>query len=91
MTSRDFCYWLQGFFEISEHNNDPEKITLTKEQVESIKKHLNMAFRHEIDPSFGKDLEDLTEIHGPKTEITTSPLWDFEPGDKFNPDGRLNC
>lgn len=63
MTSRDFCYWLQGFFEITELNKNPEKITLTKEQIEAIRNHLNMVFRHEIDPGFGKDLQDLQKIH----------------------------
>jgi hypothetical protein len=45
MTSRDFVYWLQGFFEISETN------TLTERQVKMIKAHLNLVFKHEIDPS----------------------------------------
>ena len=45
MTSRDFCYWLQGMFELS----DPK--SLTKEQTSLIKKHLHMVFEHEIDPS----------------------------------------
>ena len=65
MTSRDFCYWLQGFFEISELNNDPKKTELTLEQVECIKKHLNMVFYHEIDPSMGDEEHQgkLDEIH----------------------------
>lgn len=47
MTSRDFCFWLQGFFEIS---NNTE---VTKEQVEIIKGHLGLVFKHE----FGAKLE----------------------------------
>ena len=47
MTSRDFCYWLQGIFEVA----NPE--TLDKEAVDKIKAHLNMVFIHEIDPSMG--------------------------------------
>ena len=43
MTSRDFVYWLQGFFELSEVK------TLTEEQVKIIKTHLNMVFIHDID------------------------------------------
>lgn len=43
MTSRDFTYWLQGFFELSEVK------TLTDEQVKIIKTHLNMVFVHDID------------------------------------------
>lgn len=46
MTSRDFAYWLQGFFEISGAE------VLLSEQVALVKKHLDMVFIHEIDPSF---------------------------------------
>jgi hypothetical protein len=48
MTSRDFCYWLQGFFELTGSNK-----ALTKEQCQMIKAHLAMVFVHEIDPSHG--------------------------------------
>lgn len=59
MTSRDFAYWLQGFFEISENN------MVTEHQVSIIKNHLNMVFKHEIDPSHGdKDHQKmLSDIH----------------------------
>lgn len=59
MTSRDFCYWLQGYFEISE----PKEIN--KEQTEMIKKHLALVFKHEIDPSMGDEKHQivLNEIH----------------------------
>jgi hypothetical protein len=45
--SREFAYWLQGFFELSEPNK-----TLTPEQVKTIKNHLKLVFLHEIDPSY---------------------------------------
>jgi hypothetical protein len=52
MTGRDFCYWLQGFFEISENLEDDIKdIKLTDKQVKIIRSHLNLVFTHEIDPS----------------------------------------
>jgi hypothetical protein len=59
MTSRDFCYWLQGFLEISK----PE--SLTKEQLHVIHKHLSLVFVHEIDPSFGDEQKQslLNKIH----------------------------
>lgn len=44
MTSANFAYWLQGFFEISDTNQ------LTTNQVDIIKAHLNLVFKHEIDP-----------------------------------------
>ena len=61
MTSRDFCYWLQGYFEI----NTPDSIQ--EKQTEIIKKHLALVFKHEIDPSMGdKEHQDvLNEIHYP--------------------------
>jgi len=59
MTSRDFCYWLQGYFEIA------EPIELTSEQLKTIQRHLAMVFVHEIDPSMGdKKHQDLLDaIH----------------------------
>lgn len=47
MTSRDFCYWLQGLFEVG------QPVTLNAMQVKQVKAHLAMVFAHEIDPSFG--------------------------------------
>lgn len=61
MTSRDFVYWLQGFFEIS----DAE--TITKEQITIIKNHLNLVFYHEIDPDLtnndAKKKAEMDAIH----------------------------
>ncbi len=63
MTSRDFAYWLQGFFEIA----DPEKIT--PQQTEMIKTHLSMVFIHEIDPSFpAGQQEALNQAHRPSPD-----------------------
>lgn len=61
MTSRDFAYWLQGFFEIAQ----PE--TATAEQLAMIKQHLSLVFVHEIDPSQGGPEEQakLNGIHSP--------------------------
>jgi hypothetical protein len=47
MTSRDFVYWLQGFFELTENNK-----AISPEQVQTIKNHLKLVFLHEIDPSY---------------------------------------
>jgi hypothetical protein len=48
MTPQEFAYWLQGFFELS-----PGTETLSKEQTQVIKNHLNMVFIHSIDPAAG--------------------------------------
>ncbi len=64
MKSRDFCYWLQGFFELSEYK------TITAEQAEVIKGHLTMVFIHEIDPSFPASQQvSLTTVHNKDTNI----------------------
>ncbi len=44
MNSIDFCYWLQGYFEVSKAED------LTPEQTEIVKSHLDLVFKHEIDP-----------------------------------------
>ena len=65
MTSRDFCYWLQGYFEL----NGPKKID--EKETELIKKHLNLVFKHEIDPSMGdkSHQEELNNIHSPLSNL----------------------
>lgn len=69
MTSRDFCYWLQGYFEIA-HSGPvkPEphnRYNFQDYQIEMIRNHLAMVFKHEIDPSFGdkKHQEILQKLH----------------------------
>lgn len=79
MTSRDFAFWLQGFFEIS----DPQK--LTAEQCNMIRKHLNLVFIHEIDPSMGDEnhQHELNKIHNeysiPNTENEAILKWGPKP------------
>ena len=52
MTSRDFCCWLQGYFELSDaHDQNARNHTLSAGQIAMIKNHLEMVFKHEIDPS----------------------------------------
>lgn len=43
MKPEEFCYWLQGFFELS------ESLDLTPKQIQVIKNHLSMVFYHHID------------------------------------------
>lgn len=64
MTSRDFCYWLQGCLEVGQLKELDEK------QTEIVKRHLNMVFKHEIDPSMGDEAhqEELRQIHEGGTE-----------------------
>lgn len=65
MTSRDFCFWLQGYLEIT---NVDERPALSAKQVDIVQKHLALVFKHEIDPSAGDDKHQaaLNDIHKPQ-------------------------
>ena len=77
MTSRDFAFWLQGFFEVA------NPISIGTKETEMIKKHLNLVFKHEIDPSMGdeKHQQVLNEIHSPSGGNIHYP--------SFNPDKEI--
>jgi hypothetical protein len=70
VTSRDYAYWLQGFFELS------DATTLNEKQTALIKSHLNMVFIHEIDPSFPAEQQTaLDEAHHPQfSRRNTGPI-----------------
>lgn len=74
MTSRDFCYWLQGFFEIRGVSGG----ALDAHKTEMIRRHLAMVFVHEIDPSFGDadKQANLNELHNAthKSNDPTKPI-----------------
>jgi hypothetical protein len=95
MTSRDFAFWLQGFFEISGTDE------VTPEQVRMVKKHLNLVFKHEIDPSMGdqKHQNELNKIHSSEEE-KLGEEWGPQPSENhivgphgwYNPaEGKLRC
>ncbi len=64
MKSVEFCYWLQGFFEITGAGAVAIQPGLTAAQTEIIKKHLDMVFIHEIDPSYpSEQKEALDAVH----------------------------
>ena len=41
MDGKDFCYWLRGYFEMTDSSN------LSEQQVEVIKDHLKLIFKQE--------------------------------------------
>ena len=53
MTPENFCYWLQGYIELTSGEGD-----LTEQQVQMIKDHLKLVFKKET-PIRGKDLSEL--------------------------------
>ncbi len=89
MTSRDFAYWLQGFFEISSVNGD---VKITDEQSKIIQAHLNLVFKHEIDPEIFKDKSEkeilvYEEIHKGAKSSTSFNI----PGVVSETDIKFNC
>lgn len=62
MTPEQFCYWLQGCFEINDSNE------LTEKQVQVIRNHLNLVFEHVLDKEHDggdkKLANKLQDIHG---------------------------
>lgn len=77
MTSRDFCYWAQGFFEMA----DPKK--LTEAQINMFRAHLNLVFMHEIDPSYSNDPKIqklMTEVHNEgKAKPQAGEVFEIKP------------
>lgn len=71
MKSENFCYWLQGYFEILGKSE-----SLTTEQVDCIKRHLNMVFYHDLDPKMGdkSHQQKLQEIHDGSTLVNTAEI-----------------
>ncbi len=65
MQSRDFAFWLQGFFELGGGENG-----LTAAQVAQIKQHLSLVFKH--DPTMEHDAPTLVP---PRTIPLTPPRY----------------
>lgn len=66
MKATEFCYWLQGYFEL---HGDIGAEGLSKRQVDLIQNHLALVFVHDIDPQAGpsKYQAELNKIHGGST------------------------
>lgn len=88
MKSRDFCYWLQGYFEIiqgREGSANQRPDDLSGGQVKVIKDHLAMVFIHEIDPSFPPEQQEaLDGAHKPSEPKPLPKSGDEDPmGTKY--------
>jgi hypothetical protein len=68
MKATEFCYWLQGYFEL---HGDIGAEGLSKRQVDLIQSHLALVFKHDIDPQAGppQHQQVLNNIHGGKEQF----------------------
>lgn len=71
MKAVEFCYWLQGFFELQ----GEDALDMTPKQVAQIRAHLALVFKHEIDPSYGlpEKQAELDKIH--HKDVHPSQVW----------------
>ena len=54
MKASEFCYWLQGYFEIKKANTGaPVDLSISQKQAEIIMNHLALVFKHDLDPQQG--------------------------------------
>lgn len=79
MTSRDFCYWLQGFFELTIDDGENQ---VSSDQAKAIRNHLNLVFKHEIDPTMPDPTGELQAIHDGKVN---PPFGGFPPNPNSAP------
>jgi hypothetical protein len=71
MTARDFCFWLQGYFELGEIN---PSFGVPRDAAEKIQQHLALVFIHDIDPKIDKGNADmkalLDSVHTGKLQVS---------------------
>lgn len=84
MTSRDFCFWLQGVFEVG------QPAALNEHQTALVKAHLALVFKHEIDPSMGdaKHQAQLNAIHDQSPSPSASEPAFSVPPPRISPGGQ---
>ena len=67
MKSVEFCYWLQGLFELGEPKS------LNEKQTELIRRHLSMVFSHEIDRRYPPEEQSVLEALHSGASAVLSP------------------
>ena len=60
MNQTEFCYWLQGYFELT--GADATNAPISPNQVQVIKNHLNLVFVHSIDPASAKETSTPVDV-----------------------------
>lgn len=76
MTEREFCYWLQGFIELSWKDGE---INIDKRQAEMIADHLDLVFK-KVTPDREPKQEEptyLEHLTKPSLIQATYPVTDF--------------
>jgi hypothetical protein len=69
VNATEFCYWLQGYIEVTKAGqppgNSPLMWTLNQGQLDVIDRHLALVFRSDIDPKQGPPAvqQQLQTIH----------------------------
>jgi hypothetical protein len=66
MKASEFCYWLQGFFELRSASSPVKAID--GHQAAMIERHLSLVFLHDLDPQ--QVAEKLQETHDGKKPAT---------------------
>lgn len=78
MTEREFCYWLQGYFEIDDNDNVRTcNGELTRNQVQCIKDHLALVFNKQTQSRKLSSFEELCQKEDPGHVIFNwdSSIW----------------
>jgi hypothetical protein len=60
MTPENFCYWLQGYFEISRATGQP--LVVTDKEIKVIEEHLQLVFKKETRASQPSDVFKVTSV-----------------------------
>lgn len=69
MKSRDFAFWLQGFFELAGCD------AITAEQAKCIKTHLELVFKHDPEIGAQKCLHPFPVQNPPVRTFTSNPVY----------------
>ena len=76
MKASEFCYWLQGYFEVS------GSVAIDSQQAAVIQRHLSLVFKHDLDPKQGTPeyQAELQAIHdGVPLHLGKPPLGSVGP------------
>ena len=76
MTSTNFAYFMQGYFELG----NPK--TISKEDLAKIKGHLKLVFRDDIDPSMGNQEHQQNLNNAHNNSMGTTSFLDYGPNER---------